>query len=38
MGLEIDYGMMLGLLHQFVGWLLYPVILVLAIALALTLA
>ena len=38
MSLEIDYGMMLGLLHQFVGWLLYPVILVLGIALALTLA
>jgi len=34
----MDYGMGLGLLHQFVGWLLYPVIGVLALALALTLA
>lgn len=29
----MEYGMILGLLHQFVGWLLYPVILVLALAL-----
>jgi len=33
----MDYGLVLGLLHQFVGWLLYPVIGVLAMALALTL-
>lgn len=28
----MEYGIILGLLHQFVGWMLYPVILVLAIA------
>lgn len=28
----MEYGMILGVLHQFVGWLLYPVILVLALA------
>ena len=33
----MDYGLLLGVLHQFVGWLLYPVIAVLGIALALTL-
>ena len=33
----MDYGLILGVLHQFVGWLLYPVIAVLGIALALTL-
>ena len=33
----MDYGILLGVLHQFVGWLLYPVIAVLGIALALTL-
>lgn len=33
----MDYGMILGLLHQFVGWLLYPVLALLAIALFLTL-
>jgi len=30
----MDYGLLLGVLHQFVGWLLYPVIAVLGIALA----
>ncbi|WP_426358643.1 MotA/TolQ/ExbB proton channel family protein [Pseudocolwellia sp. HL-MZ19] len=30
--MHTEYGMILGLLHQFVGWLLYPVILVLALA------
>ena len=33
----MDYGMILGLLHQFVGWLLYPVLALLALALLLTL-
>ena len=33
----MDYGMFLGLLHQLVGWLLYPVLALLAIALFLTL-
>lgn len=33
----MDYGFVLGALHQFVGWLLYPVIGALALALALTL-
>lgn len=33
----MEYGILLGVLHQFVGWLLYPVILGLALALALTL-
>lgn len=33
----MDYGLVLGVLHQLVGWLLYPVIGVLGIALALTL-
>ncbi|WP_076419852.1 MotA/TolQ/ExbB proton channel family protein [Colwellia sp. UCD-KL20] len=28
----MEYGIILGLLHQFVAWLLYPVILVLALA------
>jgi biopolymer transport protein ExbB/TolQ len=32
----MDYGFVLGALHQFVGWLLYPVIGALALALALT--
>jgi len=30
--MQMEYGMILGVLHQFVGWLLYPVILVLALA------
>lgn len=29
----IDYGLILGVLHQFVSWLLYPVIIILALAL-----
>jgi len=29
----MDYGIILGVLHQFVSWLLYPVIVVLALAL-----
>lgn len=29
----MEYGIILGLLHQFVGWMLYPVIIVLAISL-----
>lgn len=33
----MDYGIILGALHQFVGWLLYPVIVGLAIALFATL-
>ena len=33
----MDYGILLGALHQFVGWLLYPVIIVLGIALLATL-
>ncbi len=33
----MDYGILLGALHQFVGWLLYPVIIVLGIALFATL-
>ena len=28
----MEYGIILGLLHQFVGWMLYPVIIVLAIS------
>lgn len=31
--MSFDYGMALGLLHQFVGWLLYPVLCALALAL-----
>jgi len=30
--MHMDYGIILGVLHQFVGWLLYPVIIVLAFA------
>ncbi|XPF93581.1 MotA/TolQ/ExbB proton channel family protein [Colwellia sp. RE-S-Sl-9] len=30
--MHMEYGIILGLLHQFVGWLLYPVIFVLALA------
>ncbi len=33
----MDYGILLGALHQLVGWLLYPVIIGLGLALALTL-
>jgi len=33
----MDYGILLGALHQFVGWLLYPVIIVLGVALVATL-
>jgi len=33
----MDYGLVLGVLHQFVGWLLYPVIAVLGLALVFTL-
>lgn len=28
----MDYGLILGVLHQFVSWLLYPVIIILALA------
>ena len=31
--MSFDYGIALGLLHQFVGWLLYPVLAALALAL-----
>gem|GEM_PF-4675943 len=30
--MEMNYGIMLGILHQFVSWLLYPVIIVLGIS------
>lgn len=33
----MDYGLMLGVLHQFVGWLLYPVIITLGLTLIITL-
>lgn len=33
----MDYGILLGALHQFVGWLLYPVIIALGMALFATL-
>lgn len=30
--MNMEYGIILGLLHQFVGWMLYPVILVLGVS------